>query len=294
MSAGFLEQMTRASVERVAQAKARLGEPELRARARASPAPPRLVLHSGGFDLIAEVKFRSPAAGRLRAPAEGRADPADEVSARAREYAQAGAAAISVLTEPTRFDGALEHLGAAADAVRGRGVPVMRKDFLLDRYQILEARAAGAGGVLIVLRILSDAVAGSLVDCARELGLFVLLEAFDERDIERCHALIERRAPAAGLLVGVNSRDLDTLEVVPGRLESLAGQLPAGVPRVAESGVASSEDAARLAAAGYDLALVGTALMAVSSPSALARELLAAGRAARHRGPCAAHREPKS
>jgi indole-3-glycerol phosphate synthase len=278
MSRGFLEQMARSSAERVALARARVGERELRERAYASPAAPRLALSPERFDLIAEVKFRSPAAGRLAAP---RALVLDEVTARAREYAEAGAAAISVLTEPTRFDGALEHLRAAAAVLRAPGVPAMRKDFLVDPYQVLEARAAGAGGVLIVLRMLSEALVEALLDCARELGLFALLEAFDERDIERAQVLVEGRGARAGLLVGVNCRDLDTLEVVPGRLEALAPLLPTAVPRVAESGVASGEDAARIARAGYDLALVGSALMSEGSPLALARKLLAAGRAAR-------------
>jgi indole-3-glycerol phosphate synthase len=275
---GFLEQMARASAERVAQARARLGDKGLQARAGASPAPPPLVLDSGGFDLIAEVKFRSPAAGRLAGQGQ---TGGEAVIARACEYARAGAAAVSVLTEPTRFDGSLEHLASAAAALRAWGVPTMRKDFLVDPYQVLEARAAGAGGVLIVLRMLSDAIVASLLDCAGDLGLFALLEAFDEADLERARTCIDACAPGATLLVGLNCRDLDTLEVVPGRLESLARHLPVGVPRVAESGVATAADAARVASAGYDLALIGTALMRHDSPGALARDLLAAGRGAR-------------
>jgi indole-3-glycerol phosphate synthase len=298
-SAGFLEEMARVSGERVARAKAVVSEEELRERAFGLPPPPPLVLSAQGFDLIAEVKFRSPAAGRLTAPGEGRSNATDaredgqlnpqdpgqpilhEVSARAREYAQAGAAAVSVLTEPTRFDGSLEHLRAATGALRELGVPAMRKDFLVDPYQVLEARAAGAGGVLVIVRMLSDAVIESLLTTARDLGLFVLLEAFDEADLERTRALVERHAGADKLLVGLNCRDLDTLKVVPGRLESLGQRLPDGVPHVAESGVATAADAARIAAAGYDLALVGSALMTQGSPGALAGELLAAGRAAR-------------
>jgi indole-3-glycerol phosphate synthase len=275
---GFLEQMARESTERVARARARLSDRELRARACASPLPPPLTLDPGGFDLIAEVKLRSPAAGRL---ANREQASVDHVVARAREYSHAGAAAVSVLTEPTRFDGSLEHLTSAASALQASGVPAMRKDFLVDPYQVLEARAAGAGGVLIVLRMLSDAAVESLLDCARDLDLFALLEAFDEADLQRAHQWAKARASGATFLVGLNCRDLDTLEVVPGRLESLAHQLPPGVPRVAESGVACAADAARVAAAGYDLALVGTALMRHDSPGAVARELLAAGRAAR-------------
>ncbi len=288
MSAGFLEQMARSSASRVAQAKARVSEEELLDRVHALPAAPRLVLHPQRFDLIAEVKFRSPAAGRLAATAGEQLGAArrdqlilDEVTARAREYAQAGAAAVSVLTEPTRFDGSLEHLRAAASVLRAFGVPAMRKDFLVDRYQVLEAREAGAGGVLVIVRMLSNAVIEPILDCACDLGLFVLLEAFDEDDIERAQGLTESRARRGTWLVGLNCRNLDTLQVVPGRLESLAHRLPASLPRVAESGVASAADARRVAAAGYDLALVGTALMADGSPPTLARSLLHAGRGAK-------------
>ncbi|HYK25068.1 MAG TPA: indole-3-glycerol-phosphate synthase [Steroidobacteraceae bacterium] len=278
MSAGFLERMASSSAARVAEAKARVAERELRARALDTRRPPRLLLASEGFDLIAELKLRSPAAGRLAASGEGGS--ADEVAARVRDYVRGGAAAVSVLTEPARFDGSLEHLEVAARAL---GVPAMRKDFLVDPYQVLEARAAGAGGVLVILRMLTQGAAAALLDCARELGLFVLLEAFDEADIERAHAIIESHSDAARapLLVGVNCRDLDTLKVVPGRLEALADSLPRNVPRVAESGVASAEDAARVAAAGYDLALVGSALMGAGEPAELVRDLLVAGRGAR-------------
>lgn len=279
---GFLEQMARSSAARVAEAKARVSESELLTRARAMPAPPPLVLDEGGFDLIAESKLRSPAVGRL---ADGTAGNAEEIAGRVLTYAQAGAAAVSVLTEPARFDGSLEHLEAAARALNGavRRAPAMRKDFLVDPYQMLEARAAGAGGALVILRMLSGVTASALLDCAREHGLFVLLEAFDEADIERAHTIVEARAGAGhhALLVGVNCRDLDTLQVVPGRLEALAARLPTSVPRVAESGVGSADDAARAAAAGYDLTLVGSALMAGSDPAALVRGMLDAGRQAK-------------
>lgn len=281
-SGGFLERMAASSAARVTAAKALFGERELRARALDSPRPPSLVLAAEGFDLLAELKLRSPAAGRFTDPGKGGST--QEVAARVLSYARAGAAAVSVLTEPTRFDGSLEHLEAATRALQ-REVPVMRKDFLVDPYQVLEARAAGAGGVLVILRMLADGAAAALLDCARELGLFVLLEGFDEADIERAHAIVESHldAPRGTLLVGLNCRDLDTLQVVPGRLEALADALPKRVPRVAESGVASAEDAARIAHAGYDLALVGSALMAVSEPAVLAREVIGAGRRARRR-----------
>src|SRR5215470_5230941 len=274
MSAAFLEEMAAASRERVRRARQACPEATLERQARQSPAPPPLRLAASGFDLIAELKLRSPAAGRLREPAE-------DVAARVTAYARAGAAAVSVLTEPARFDGSLEHLTEAARVLAPVGVPAMRKDFLVDPYQVFEARAAGAGGVLVILRMLPRADIRSLVECAGALGLFVLLEAFDARDIELMHELIDAPHGAARLLAGVNCRDLTTLEVVPARLLELAPLLPGEVPRVAESGVAVPEDARAVAAAGYSLALVGSALMRGDDPQVLAATLLRAGRTAR-------------
>ena len=272
-SGGFLEEMAAASRERVRAARAICPDTELLAHARQTPPPPRLRLQPGGFDLIAELKLRSPAAGLLRGPSE-------DVAARVTAYARAGAAAVSVLTEPTRFDGTLDHLRSAAQALLSPGIPAMRKDFLVDPYQVIEARAAGAGGVLAILRMLPDPELEALVLQARALELFVLLEAFDERDLERLHRLLGR-VGGAGLLAGVNARDLVTLQVVPSRLERLAAYLPAGVPRVAESGIGGAGDARRAAEAGYDLALVGSALMSGDDPAVLADAMLSAARAAR-------------
>jgi indole-3-glycerol phosphate synthase len=271
---GFLEQMAATSVARVRTAKASVAEVTLLERAQRTPAPPPLRLAADGFDLIAELKLRSPAAGALGA---AEASVAEYVTA----YAHAGAAAVSVLTEPTRFDGALTHLSDAARALAPHRVPAMRKDFLVDPYQVLEARVAGAGGVLLILRMLSRETLGALIECARSQGMFVLLEAFDAGDLERMHEVVAADARRSTLLAGVNCRDLATLEVVPERLLELAPLLPGGVPPVAESGVAAAEDARRLAAAGYRLLLVGSALMRDQDPAGLARALIAAGRAAR-------------
>ncbi|NBU24112.1 MAG: NAD-dependent epimerase/dehydratase family protein, partial [Gammaproteobacteria bacterium] len=210
-----------------------------------------------------------------------RAASEEDPARRARSYADAGAAAVSVLTEPSRFDGSLTHLEQAAAAIASAGVPAMRKDFLVDPYQVLEARAAGAGGVLLILRMLPRDALERLLDAALEQGLFVLLEAFDDADVEAAMALIgPRRVADDSLLLGVNCRDLVTLQVVPGRLEAMADRLPAWIPRVAESGLASPDDAARLAACGYDLALVGSALMTGGEPRELAGAMLAAARGA--------------
>jgi len=287
-TADFLQVMARGSYERAVAARRELSEAALLARVQAAPPPPPLLRGAGGFDLIAELKLRSPAAGQLRAADQ------EDPARRALIYAQAGAAAVSVLTEPSRFDGSLAHLSAASGALRGHRVPTMRKDFLVVRYEVLEARAAGAGGVLIILRMLPRPRLDELCAAVKAHGMFALLEAFDEADIELAHDLLDAhgdsrtdanggRARAAPVqwLVGVNCRDLSTLQVVPGRLEALARLLPTQVPRVAESGVAAAEDARRVAAAGYDLALVGSALMSGTDPGALAHEMIVAGRRAR-------------
>ena len=299
MSAGdFLQAMAQASQDRVLAARTKLSENGLLKQAQATAPPPPLVRGTAGFDLIAELKLRSPAAGQLRAAEQ------EDAGKRALSYAEAGAAAVSVLTEPTRFDGSLAHLSAASAALRAMRVPAMRKDFLVDPYQVVEARAHGAGGVLIILRMLSRPQLDELCSAAKACGLFALLEAFDEADIELAHDILEaqphqepgpfRVGPSRSAnsrsrpgmapvqwLVGVNCRDLSTLKVVPGRLEKLARLLPTQVPRVAESGVATAEDAGRVAAAGYDMALVGSALMSGADPRALAHEMIVAGRRAR-------------
>jgi indole-3-glycerol phosphate synthase len=272
MSEDFMLAMAAASHERVARAIELCPQRELQTRIAASPQPPGLLLSERGFDLIAEVKLRSPAAGQLR-------HASDDIGARVAAYADAGAAAISVLTEPSRFDGALAHVTQAAQGLAGR-IPVMRKDFLVDAYQVYEARLAGAGGVLIILRMLTRDRIEALLETAAQLRLFALLEGFDAADLELAAELVRSHGQRAQLLVGVNCRDLVTLKVVPGRLEALAPLLPRSVPRVAESGVSNGEDAVRLVAAGYDVALVGSALMQSGDALRLAASMLAAGRAA--------------
>src|ERR1700693_2521081 len=167
---GFLDQMARSSALRVTQAQLSESLGALERRAKAAPPSPPLRLSAAGFDVIAELKLRSPAAGAL-------SEQGDDWLGRVAEYALGGAAAVSVLTEPSRFDGSLEHLRQAALALAPLGVPAMRKDFLVDPYQVLEARAAGAGGVLVIVRMLSRSQMSQLIDAAAEHGMFVLLEA---------------------------------------------------------------------------------------------------------------------
>jgi indole-3-glycerol phosphate synthase len=271
----FLATMAAGSHRRVEEARRVLADAQMWRWAESSPAPPPLLLSGQGFDVIAEVKLRSPAVGQLAGGDEN-------VEARVTAYARAGAAAVSVLTEPERFEGSLDHLEQAARALHKAGrVPAMRKDFLVDPYQVAEARLAGAGGVLVIVRMLTRGELDALITAAARLGLFVLIEAFDEADIRIATELVATHGgKGAKLLVGVNSRDLVTLKVVPGRLEQLAGLLPSGVPLGAECGVGVAAAAARLAGAGYSLALIGSALMTASDPAALLTDILKAGRAA--------------
>lgn len=278
MGEELLSEMARSSVERVAAARGREPEPALRRRARDQTAPPGLVRHASGFDLIAEVKRRAPSAGCLVGPEDEHEDACPSVVRRASAYARGGAAAVSVLTEPTRFGGALTHLSACAAALP---VPALRKDFLVDPYQVFEARAAGAGGVLLIFRMLDDARLREMLDAARETGLFVLLEAFDAEDLVRAGSLPWGHPETPSLLLGLNARDLATFLVDRTRLTRLVARFPSGFPRVAESGMERREHVAEAAAAGYDLALVGAALMRSADPEATVAELLAAGRHAR-------------
>jgi indole-3-glycerol phosphate synthase len=273
---GFLEEMARSSAQRVREALTREPLAALERRAREAPQSAPLRLSERGFDVIAELKLRSPAAGALSAQGE---DWLQRVAA----YAHGGAAAVSVLTEPSRFEGSLQHLQRAAGVLQPLGVPAMRKDFLLDPYQVLEARAAGAGGVLLILRMLSQVQVSELLDAAAKYRMFVLLEAFDAQDLEMARDVLTRRAGGGGAtqdvaLIGINSRDLASLDVVQERFEALAPLLPAGWPAVAESGVASATAAARMRRLGYRLALIGTALMTCEDPQALLRDILAVAR----------------
>jgi indole-3-glycerol phosphate synthase len=259
----FLRQMAASSAERAAAV------PALRSEDLDRPLAP---LSADGFDVIAEIKNRSPAEGALAGPDSDRL-------ARAQVYARAGAAAISVLTEPSRFDGSLSHLEEVAAAVPG--TPVMRKDFLVDPVQVDEARAAGASGVLLIVAMLDDTRLRAMLDRSLELGMFVLLEAFDREDLVTMRRLLapaDLDAASSGrLLFGVNSRNLRTLAVDANRLADFVADLPRG-PRVAESGLATAEDAERVARYGYSMALVGTALMRSDDPAGLIGAMRSAGR----------------
>ncbi|MEJ2603997.1 MAG: indole-3-glycerol phosphate synthase TrpC [Gammaproteobacteria bacterium] len=272
----FLNEMAAASRLRCESALRRCPADELRARIADMEPPATLMLDR--FDIIAEIKHRSPRDGELGSRVH-------DDTGRAAVYAEGGAAAVSVLTEPSRFGGDLDDLRRVADALAPAGIPAMRKDFLVNSYQLLEARSAGAGGVLLIVALLDDDELPDILDLAEDLQLFVLLECFDAGELERCKRLLDEprfheRGSDGRLLIGVNSRNLRTLDVDNERLEALAQQLPQGAPAVAESGLQVPADAVRLARAGYRLALVGTALMADKRPGQLVRTLRDAGRAA--------------
>ena len=264
----FLKTMAKESADRASAAEGTVRSAHLDL--------PVLPLALGTFDVIAEIKNRSPSEGALANDASSRSE-------RAAGYAEGGAAAISVLTEPTQFAGELAHLEEVVRAVNDISIPVMRKDFLVDPVQILEARAAGASGVLLIATMLTDKQMNDMLNCAYEHSMFVLLESFDEDDLRRSTALLDDarhrdQAESGKLLVGVNTRDLRTLHVDPGRLKALGPHLPRGVPCVAESGLHDGQDAAAVAGWGYSLALVGTALMRTPDPGQLIRDMLEAGR----------------
>ncbi len=271
----FLAGMARASEARARALLASSGE--LERRARETPAPPDLCLAPAGFDVIAEVKLSSPSAGILSTDDTS-------IEPRASAYAGAGACAVSVLTEPERFGGDIDHLRRVACALAPLGVPAMAKDFLVAPEQLFAARLAGAGGVLLIVRMLDDARLTEMLDAAMGLGLFVLLEAFDAEDLDRASDVMGRRDFAPGrLLLGINCRDLRTLKVDTGRFDGMTEHFPAGSCRVAESGIETAGDAARVAALGYSVALVGTALMKTADPARLLQQMIEQGRAARRR-----------
>jgi indole-3-glycerol phosphate synthase len=212
----------------------------------------------GGPHVIAECKRRSPSRGVLRA--------AYDAAAVARGYAAAGAAAVSVLTEPTFFDGSLEDLAAVRAAVDR---PVLRKDFVISEYQLFEARAAGADAVLLIAAALEPDALAALAARAAALGLDALVEVHDADELA---AAIE----AGARIVGVNNRDLRTLAVDVRTSEALLARMPPGVVAVSESGLKTADDLARLARLGCRAFLIGERFMTEADPGAALAALLEA------------------
>jgi indole-3-glycerol phosphate synthase len=240
--------------EDLGRRRAETSEADLRARLLevAPPRDPMPELGRAGSSVIAEVKRRSPSKGDIP-------DPASLATA----YARGGAAAVSVLTEERRFGGSLADLDAVRAAV---DVPVLRKDFVVDSYQLLEARAHGADLALLIVAALPGDLLERLHDACRELGLTPLVEVHDEPEAERAVAL------GAGL-IGVNARNLKTLDVDAATFAKVAPLLPDDVVRVAESGVTGADDVRRLVGEGADAVLVGEALVRDGDPEGAVRSM---------------------
>jgi indole-3-glycerol phosphate synthase len=257
--AAVLDRIVAATRARVAESKrtADLRELELRAEKHVPRGFRRALATKGhdGIAVIAELKKASPSKGLIRAdfrPAE-----------LARELESAGAAALSVLTDEEFFQGSLENLRKASSVV---SIPCLRKDFMVDEFQMIEARANSADAILLIVAALTSDELVQLGRAARSQALDVLCEVHDRQEL--------KRALDGGFdLIGVNTRDLKTFKVDLQTAFDLASEFPAGVVRVAESGIHSGEDVAQLQAAGYQAFLIGESLMRAESPGAALREL---------------------
>ena len=250
--ADLLQTIVAATERIVANRRLRESEAELRVRAAA------VTPNGDGFraalsrpdrvNVIAECKRRSPSRGVLRRDY----DPV----AIAAAYERAGAAAVSILTEPTFFDGALPHLAAVRGAVK---LPLLRKDFIVNTYQLLEARANGADAVLLIVAALADAELSRLLHEARALGLAALVEVHDVDEVDRALA-------AGAEIVGVNNRNLRTLDVDVRASELAAARIPSHVIAVSESGLKSADDLARMRDHGFRAFLIGERFMTAADP----------------------------
>ena len=257
----ILQRILATKREEIASARRQVGDEELARRARAAPPPRDFVAAirerpAGGKPaVIAEIKRASPSKGLLRADF----DPA----AIARSYEAAGAACLSVLTDREYFQGAPEHLVAARGAC---GLPVLRKDFIVDAYQVFEARSWGADAILLIAAALDPSAMAALERTASDLGMAVLVEVHDAAELE---AALTLRTP----LLGVNNRNLHTFET---RLEATLGLLPR-IPGdrlvVTESGIGTRADVGRMTRAGVGAFLVGEAFMRVSDPGGALAEM---------------------
>jgi indole-3-glycerol phosphate synthase len=265
----FLAQVCAAARQRVDALAAREPLANVRSRAESAPAPPSFLtaLQQPGVAVIAEVKRASPSRGAL---AE-----IPDAAVLAAQYRTGGAAAISVLTEPEHFQGSLDDLVAVAAAV---DAPVLRKDFIVDSYQVWEARAGGAAAVLLIVAALEQDDLAALLRAADEAGMVALLETHDEMEVTRAVGAYEAAKITGRPIIGVNARDLTTLQVDPDRFSTLVRAIPDGAVAVAESAVKTPDDVRRLAAHGADAVLVGESVATAADPATAVAALVAAGR----------------
>jgi indole-3-glycerol phosphate synthase len=265
-ASSFLSRVCAEARDRVAGARRQEPLDALRTRAAAVADPPPFgpALHEG---IIAEVKRASPSRGVIAADR-------DAVT-QARAYVAGGAAAISVLTEPAHFHGSLDDLAAVASAVP---VPVLRKDFLVDAYQVYEARAAGAAAVLLLVAALEQSALVDLLHVTVDARVEALVETHAADEVERATAAVEALPADRRPVIGVNARDLRRLAVDRSRFAELAAMLPPGAVVVAESGVSGPADVSDYRRAGAHAVLVGEHLMVADDPVAATRALVAAAR----------------
>lgn len=255
---GFLEDIVETTRARVARKREKRPLDELMARLDPPPRgrPFSEALSAPGVSLIAEMKRASPSKGPIR--------PDASVTEIVQMYEAAGASACSILTEPKFFGGRLADLREARQAC---SLPLLRKDFIIDRYQLVEARLAGADAALLIVAATGDKLLRKLLAFGHEIGLDLLVEIHDEDDAEI--------AVAAGAeIVGINNRNLKTLEVDPDTVLRLLPDIPAGTTVIAESGISDAGDVRRLEEAGVDAILVGEALMSAPDPAKAVRVLL--------------------
>jgi len=234
---------------------------QLKDKARRAPSPldAMAALKADGVSVIAEVKRASPSRGAM-------AD-IDDPAALAAEYEAGGARIISVLTEQRRFGGTLEDLTAVRRAVQ---VPILRKDFIVSSYQLWEARAYGADLALLIVAALEQSALVSLVERAQSIGLLPLVEVHADEELQRA-------VDAGARVIGVNARNLATLEVDRSVFTRIAPRVPEGVVKIAESGVRGPHDLLQYAAAGADAVLVGESLVTEKDPRAAVADLVTAG-----------------
>jgi indole-3-glycerol phosphate synthase len=258
VKATILEEIVAETLLEVAERRARVPQAKVERQVQAAPSIRDFKAALTGTDLavIAEMKSKSPSAGQLVGSGY-------RPSTIAETYAKAGAAALSVLTQGSRFGGTPEHLALARRAVR---IPVLRKDFVTDPYQVFEARAYGADAVLLIVAALPEAQLRELLALVRRLGMAALVEIHTTRELDTAMSV-------GADIVGINHRNLKTLTVDTGLTARLRPRVPSGTVLVAESGIRDAGDARRMRVVGADAVLVGEALMRSDDPRTLIREM---------------------